>query len=415
MSKSFSLALILILAFSSLLVIFNTPLGLAQSGTNENGIITSDTTWTKGNSLYNLQGPVAVNPGVILKIEPGVNINLNNYYIVVNGTLSAVGNPTTNIIFNGGIIYFNPSSTSWDEQKSSGCIIENSVINSGIQIGLYALASASPKISHNTINGSILCNQGSPIIENNVIMNRVGPAAIDVGRGSPLIMNNVIMGSNYESDIGILSEGDSIIQNNTLLGQQKGTGISISGIGNASVFDNNISGFQVGINTASFGLVQKNYIFNNYIGIETRVTFTDIQNNTITGNTRGIFAYYGPTIIYNNILNSTEANFYSFDSDNVTAIYNWWGTTDQQAISQTIHDNKNDFNLGIVNFVPFLTAPNPQAPTAPTSTPTPSTSQTPSPSPTVPEFTTLVMLPLILSMLFIAVKLRYRKTINLTQ
>ena len=80
---------------------------------------------------------------------------------------------------------------------------------------------------------------------------------------------------------------------------------------------------------------------------------------------------------------------YSFEgiSTNVNATYNWWGTTDTQAINQTIHDNKNDFNLGTVEFVPFLTAPNPEAmpnPNAPIPTPpAPTSTQSPSASPKV--------------------------------
>ncbi len=77
-------------------------------------------------------------------------------------------------------------------------------------------------------------------------------------------------------------------------------------------------------------------------------------------------------------------------------------------INQTIHDSKNNFNLGTVDFVPFLNAPNAQAtpnishtapvptaspvgptptpPPAPSSTnPTPNTSPTPTPSQTSSE------------------------------
>ncbi|MEJ2244444.1 MAG: hypothetical protein P8X87_07990, partial [Candidatus Bathyarchaeota archaeon] len=38
-----------------------------------------------------------------------------------------------------------------------------------------------------------------------------------------------------------------------------------------------------------------------------------------------------------------------------------WGTTDIQAINMTIHDYKFEFDLGRVNFCPFLTEPNPEA------------------------------------------------------
>jgi hypothetical protein len=111
-------------------------------------------------------------------------------------------------------------------------------------------------------------------------------------------------------------------------------------------------------------------------------------------------------IIYNNIQNNqlsislidTISN--KLDSNNVNATYNWWGTTDQQAINQTIYDSKDNFNLGTVDFVPFLTIPNPEAPTytptptqspspfptsTSTSTPTSTTSPSPSPSASQPQ------------------------------
>ena len=92
-----------------------------------------------------------------------------------------------------------------------------------------------------------------------------------------------------------------------------------------------------------------------------------------------------PTILNNNIYANTNYNIYLAVSNNVSATNNWWGTTDKQTISQKIYDNKNDFNLGKVNFEPFLTAPNPEAPEAsdvPTPTPTPTSTPSLSPSPT---------------------------------
>jgi hypothetical protein len=93
-----------------------------------------------------------------------------------------------------------------------------------------------------------------------------------------------------------------------------------------------------------------------------------------------------PTILNNNIYANTNYNIYLAVSNNVNATNNWWGTTDTQSINQTIYDSKNDFNLGTVNFIPFLTEPNPAAvPTQlpvtpiPTKTPTPLPSTTPTP------------------------------------
>jgi hypothetical protein len=49
-------------------------------------------------------------------------------------------------------------------------------------------------------------------------------------------------------------------------------------------------------------------------------------------------------------------------------LYRTWGTTDTQAISQSIYDFNDDFDLGTVDFDPFLAELNSEAPTIPTFT-----------------------------------------------
>ena len=103
-------------------------------------------------------------------------------------------------------------------------------------------------------------------------------------------------------------------------------------------------------------------------------------------------------------MGSQQANLFldNYTAD-INATYNWWGTTDTQAINQTIHDFKNNFNLGIVSFVHFLITPNSQAPSLNTPISTPNPSISPTSTPTVPEFPSLAILPLLIAMLSIAV------------
>ena len=105
------------------------------------GIITSDTTWTKADSPYNLTGDVLVSNGATLTIEPGVTVFFNSYFMDVNGTLSAKGNETEKIVMSGsgksyagewkGRLVFLSSST--------GSVIEYAEITSTpeIIIGVY--------------------------------------------------------------------------------------------------------------------------------------------------------------------------------------------------------------------------------------------------------------------------------------
>jgi hypothetical protein len=220
--------------------------------------------------------------------------------------------------------------------------------------------------------------------------------------------------------------GNAVISNNTLSGEY-------AGVESSNIIDNTFSGCDIAIEGA--GTIEGNLIYQCSVGINLGQAQAIIQNNTIANNTLGIQMPYSSSseIIYNNIQNNqvsislidTYTN--NFDSSNVNATYNWWGTTDQQAINQTIFDFKDNFNLGTVNFVPFLAAPNTQAPVLPTSTATPTPtasptinptqtpSSTPTITPTVPEFSAMILLPLLLSLFSFAVLVRHRKTANLKQ
>ena len=126
------------------------------------------------------------------------------------------------------------------------------------------------------------------------------------------------------------------------------------------------------------------------IRIDSEGTTPLIRNNTIVGNTVGfnLINSPSPTITFNNIQSNIEYSVYLYASSesDVNAVFNWWGTTDASAINQSIRDFKNDFNLGVVSFVPFLTELNSFAPagyTPPEPEPEPQPEPTPEPEPTI--------------------------------
>lgn len=159
-----------------------------QAYTDVNGVINSDKTWTKANSPYSLTGPVAVNSGVTLTIEAGTAVNLNDYYIQVNGTLIAKGTSTNLINFNGGGITFTSASKSWNEQTGSGCIIENAqfypttdAYGNTRSTNIVTIEGVSPKITSN-FNVTVIVKGGTPIISQNKFID------IQVNAGSPQIV-----------------------------------------------------------------------------------------------------------------------------------------------------------------------------------------------------------------------------------
>jgi hypothetical protein len=472
-SKSFALILILVTTLSSAGLIGFLPKALAQSGTNVSYIIGTDTTWTQGNSPYNFTGNVLVNNGVTLTIGTGATVNLNIYYLRVNGSLiiqpgatinlgligdgidvygilSATGTSVNPIHINGAIqghitfaaysaVTFFPSSNGWNEQTSSGSLINNTIFNQ------TNLDMQSPiKVSDSTfLSGGLTAESASPIIVNNniasglsVIQNPNTPGTLyNQGNGSyviePEISDNTITG-------GIsLMAGGGIVDDNVI---SAGSNNPNSGyIGALSISDE----YGIPIST----LIERNLINNSPIGISCNIQSAQnnkaiLQNNTVTSNTAGlqIGSLNVPAITNNNIYGNYYNAKLSGVSSQVNLPNNWWGTTDVQAINQTMYDFKNDFTLGAINFLPILQSPNPQAtpnpnapinPSSPSPSPTatatvntlspspssqptsPSTStQSPTPSPTLPEYSTMILAALLLSMFSVALLFRHRKVVH---
>jgi hypothetical protein len=126
---AFSILSIVILSVSVLVSnVYVNTVQLASAGnpingikvTTVGGIISDDTVWIKADSPYNLIGNILVDEGVTLTIQPGVTVNLNGYYIMINGTLAAIGNSNDEISFNGGRIIFTQGSKGWNQQTQSG-------------------------------------------------------------------------------------------------------------------------------------------------------------------------------------------------------------------------------------------------------------------------------------------------------
>ncbi len=364
-----------------------------QATTEVIGIISSDTTWTKANSPYSLTGPTAIAKGVTVTIEPGTDVHFNINTLEVNGTLRAIGTSAEPITLDGGfrggepfgssyyngILEFTSESNDWNAQTGTGCIIENVNV---VSLSIY-IHDVSVKLDNSVLSvlngdgrtlGGLEIYGGNSVISNNLITD--GSVAVD--GGSPVFINNTMIDKKIH-----VQGGSPTIENN--LFYTGFSGISVSSDSNVRVVNNiiaNCTGF------AAHGRASVTFEHNlvlycsggcNIYGYDVNV---NVQYNTIAFNKYGIHSAQSSTrIIYNNLENNTQYNLSLGSSANLDATYNWWGTTDASAINQTIIDYKNDYNLGNVTFIPFLDAPNPQAPLI-SSFVEPSPSPSPSPSPT---------------------------------
>jgi hypothetical protein len=337
----FAILLFLILATSAFS--FAVSLGTAQISTEISGLINSNMTLTKTSGPYLLTGPVTVSSGVTLTVQAGTSINLASNYLLVNGTLTANGTVTDPIRIQGGTsqfdsqgnpiypITFTPFSTSWNEQARIGCIIENAVLTN---TSIYARAS--PKVNNCTFTNSYIS-----ISNYTLVAEPITP--------SPTISNNTMNGQGAYAAVATANSIGLLV-------------------------NNNISGYNVGIlMTSDAGTtVRTNLISANTFGIQLIAqkgpVLAAITNNTVTNNTVGVSILQGstaaisPTIQYNNIYANTNFSLTSGVTGPVGVPFNWWGTTILAAINQTIYDHKQNNTFGAVDFLPFLTAPNPAAP-----------------------------------------------------
>ncbi|MFB3889061.1 MAG: right-handed parallel beta-helix repeat-containing protein [Candidatus Bathyarchaeia archaeon] len=327
------------------------------------GIIGVDTTWTKADSPYVLTGNILVQTGAVLTIEPGVIVYLPDFYLKVNGTLSARGTSSDRIQFIStgysiqtypyvGVIYFSFVSVDWNETANAGSIIENAILSTTQEIPTIFVEDASPKINRCTVSSG---SYGAAVSVRSVSVFQPDYDALF----APTISNSSITGSYAGIGIGVGGEQNRVLITDSVISGCR-TGIYIYG-GNTTVQRNLITN-NTGARTAGEGGIRIDNLYTNAL----------IQNNTIIKNSVGLNLLYGTssTLVYNNILdnNGFNINLGTGMSNAVNATYNWWGTTDTEAINETIFDFKRDFNLGIVTFTPFLSAPNPEAPPAAYST-----------------------------------------------
>lgn len=311
---------------SGLVLVGSVRVETARASVDVTGIIGSDTTWSKASSPYVLTGNVLIGNGVTLTIDPGASVNLNNYYIMVNGTLRAQGSSSDSITFNGGSITFTNFSNGWNEETGSGCIFENVDFNNS-----SITSSISIKVSSNSISGSIT-TAGSSIVTSNNIADEVYVS------GSCSVTNNVVTKD-------VFASGSCVVSNNTVMGTVTSE--------DSSIVTNNIIGGNVSI---SGGTVSYNIVSGRLIGggDPAEISFNDIRggivvsigsptvaNNTVTADDIGInlspnnYVYLNASIL-NNTVTAGNIGINVVPSVSIFIIMGW--STDAIISGNTIHD-----------------------------------------------------------------------------
>lgn len=264
--KIVCLTLILTVLFSGLLFV-----NLAQ-GTNVASLISTNTTWTLSGSPYTLTGPTAVGKGVVLTIEPGVTVNLNNFYIQINGTLTAQGNINQRIVINGGRLIFTENSNGWSQQKGTGNIIEYANINQTEIKSDNAL-----KLNNDNINGLVNVGDSSVLTNNDITYQYI----VTVGALS-IIKDNTITAQLQTEDHTIISH--NILK--PLTSEPNTENPELTTWGSCTITDNTITGYHVmtmwaiynyAIRTGSQTIIFNNKITGIITGSPSEITGNSIE------------------------------------------------------------------------------------------------------------------------------------------
>ena len=318
--KSLSCALLIII-----MVIGFALAGTIQVSAEAPGIIIiigSDTTWTKADSPHTLTGPVFVSNGATLTIEAGATVDLNSYYLLVNGTLRVLGRSSEQVyIDNGEKIEFTKYSTAWSE-SDFGCILEHADIRSTVTLKVASpkinnciinriilLGHSSPLISNNNVGSIILEGNGSPLISNN----NVGSIALGQNNiicGTPTISNNVIsrIGSDIKMRIiSLAGAGSPTISHNVINGEFPSGDLKLAA--NSPIISNNVV-VDGEISVVAVSPVITNNVVNGSIEVKGCEGSLVISNNTLTLRSRvidsGVWILPNPTVWYIGI--SIDAN-----------------------------------------------------------------------------------------------------------
>jgi hypothetical protein len=227
------------ISFLAFLLILASINGNAQ--TKVSGVISTNTTWTKAGSPYNVTGNLLVNSGVTLTVDPGVIVNFSSSKkLTIDGIVLAIGTITDSITFTG---------TSWNGiTTNSGAngsrfkysIIENTTGNTEeVRINLYGttiiercrvsntnqgiMAYNSSQILYSKIYKSqcfgLYLESNSTAIGNDISYLNGCNNSINVNNGSTFSKNKV---SNLSGEWGVRVYSGGIVEGNTFIAGTNG-------------------------------------------------------------------------------------------------------------------------------------------------------------------------------------------------
>lgn len=169
---------------------------------------------------------------------------------------------------------------------------------------------------------------------------------------------------NWRSGIGAYNDGASLIVRNSQIVHNVNEGILIENCQSAKIENNTINQNNTGIYLRYIRKVEimNNVISENDLGVYAGNWYSyglEFQQNEVTQNIVGIQVYFPKSCYfgYNTIADNEKYSIKMDEENNAYFSNNYWGTTNEEEIDASIYDFYDDFDLGKVQYEPFLTQP----------------------------------------------------------
>ncbi len=177
------------------------------SSINVGGTIITDTTWTLANSPYLVDSGITIANGVLLTIEPGVEVRFTSgTYLDIQGALRAIGTAAQPIAFTstnatpqpgqwGGITFMDSSDDARSRMEYASIRYAGTYYGNSCYGGALTACSASPTLINSIISESAMsglrASNSSLLLQDSTIQNNA-QYGISLRDSTPQLQNNTI-------------------------------------------------------------------------------------------------------------------------------------------------------------------------------------------------------------------------------
>ncbi|MBS1771421.1 MAG: T9SS type A sorting domain-containing protein [Bacteroidetes bacterium] len=356
----------------------------ANATTFVSGIISTNTTWTKANSPYVVNGNLSVDSGVRLTIQPGVVVMVDSSYaITIDGSLMAKGTTADSIIFTSSKIA--PSRKAWqgitfslktihDTSRLYYCRFEyasSAIVTTGTYwlqvyyslfrfnttaIHLYTQNPNSNTSDFNynkiTLNDTgVYSNSPNTSYNSTLARCEVSYNTIGMRQENTYGIRIALNSFNYNM-IGYSSDGAAEgTQGNKFIGNVLYGVYVVSSPANrnSGYISNNLFLYHptaIYIDSVAYGHVYGNTIAYNGVGVENNKTYRSASYSS------GTILIFGNCYSNNNVF-----NFRTSDIADINTQGDYWGTASIPGIDSTIYDYYDNATLGKLRYTNISSTP----------------------------------------------------------